>query len=135
MGDCMNNEDIYELAQRDLERTFENIVTKVNENNEYNTYTRAMYNYNELGEKCENFETYRNEYEKKQHEFERLRNELMVMRSFLEKCEETTNTHNERIDIDELLTNITHSLERIYKSKLANSDNFVLGDLNDFEII
>tara|TARA_Y100000741_G_C18185251_1_gene531061 strand:- start:517 stop:924 length:408 start_codon:yes stop_codon:yes gene_type:complete len=135
MGDCMNNEDIYELAQRDLERTFENIVTKVNENNEYNTYTRAMYNYNELGEKCENFETYRNEYEKKQHEFERLRNELMVMRSFLEKCEETTNTHNERIDIDELLTNITHSLERIYKSKLANSDNFVLDDLNDFEII
>ncbi len=131
----MNNEDIYELAQRDLERTFENIVTKVNENNEYNTYTRAMYNYNELGEKCENFETYRNEYEKKQHEFERLRNELMVMRSFLEKCEETTNTHNERIDIDELLTNITHSLERIYKSKLANSDNFVLDDLNDFEII
>ena len=131
----MNNEDIYELAQRDLERTFENIVTKVNENNEYNTYTRAMYNYNELGEKCENFETYRNEYEKKQHEFERLRNELMVMRSFLEKCEETTKTQNERIDIDELLTNITHSLERIYKSKLANSDNFVLDDLNDFEII
>ena len=131
----MNNEDIYELAQRDLERTFENIVAKVNENNEYNTYTRAMYNYNELGEKCENFETYRNEYEKKQHEFERLRNELMVMRSFLEKCEETTKTQNERIDIDELLTNITHSLERIYKSKLANSDNFVLDDLNDFEII
>ena len=135
MGDCMNNEDIYELAQRDLETTLERIAMKIGENNVNNTVTRAMYNYNELGEKCDNFDELKQYYDKKQQEFEDLQNELTQMRSYLEKCEQNQKIHIEIVDIDEILAGLTGSLERIYKSKLANSENFVLDDLNDFEII
>tara|TARA_Y100000768_G_scaffold307929_2_gene242025 strand:+ start:80 stop:496 length:417 start_codon:yes stop_codon:yes gene_type:complete len=135
MGDCMNNEDIYELAQRDLETTLERIAMKVNENNNINAVTRAMYNYNELGEKCYNFDELKQFYDKKQDEFEQLQKELTTMRSHLEQCEQSQKVHIETIDIDEILEGLSRSLERIYRSKLANSENFVLTDLNDFEII
>ena len=85
----MNNEDIYELAQRDLETTLERIAMKIGENNLNNTVTRAMYNYNELGEKCDNFDELKQYYDKKQQEFEDLQKELTQMRSYLEKCEQS----------------------------------------------
>jgi hypothetical protein len=135
MGECMNNDDIYELAQRDLETTLEKISKKVTENNENNTITRAMYDYNELGEKCDNFAELEEIHDQTQQNFEGLQKELTSMRSFLDSCEQTHLVHLQKVDADEILNELSNYLAKIYKRKLANSDNFNINDLIDYEII
>ena len=134
MGDCMNNGDIYDLAQRDLENTFARITERVNENNNINKITEAIFEYNELGVKTVNYEKYKSAYDEKQREIEKLHDEMSTMRSFLEKHPNTRKVQHETIDIDNILGALTMALERIYKNQLANSENYNISDLNHFEI-
>ncbi len=131
----MNNDDIYNLAERDLATTLERIVEQVNETNTINKATRSNYDFNELGEKCEHYEKYIALFNEKQREFEQLQQELSEMRSFLNKCPHNIMVQHEQEDIDTILSSLNTSLEEIYKRKTANSDNFNPDDLNDFQII
>tara|TARA_B100000780_G_scaffold272085_1_gene233789 strand:- start:488 stop:904 length:417 start_codon:yes stop_codon:yes gene_type:complete len=135
MGIYMNNDDIYNLAERDLATTLERIVEQVNETNTINKATRSNYDFNELGEKCEHYEKYIALFNEKQREFEQLQQELSEMRSFLNKCPHNIMVQHEQEDIDTILSSLNTSLEEIYKRKTANSDNFNPDDLNDFQII
>ena len=131
----MNNDDIYELAKRDLETMLESIVEQVNETNTINKATRSKYDFNELGEKCEHYEKYVALFNEKQQEFEQLQQELSEMRSFLDKCPHNRMVQHEQEDIDTILSSLNTSLERIYISERANYDNFNLKNLNDLQII
>ena len=131
----MNNDDIYELAKRDLETMLERIVEQVNETNTINKATRSKYNFNELGEKCEHYEKYVALFKEKQQEFEQLQHELSEMRSFLDKCPHNRMVQHEQEDIDTILSSLNTSIKNIYEREKADNDNYNLNNLNNFQII
>jgi len=96
-------------------------------------YYRPNYEKNVFGTECDYYDDYVRHFREKQDSLEELHSHLVHMQEFMGSQPHTQEIHRDTKDISHILADLFEQLERIYIAKQANSKNFNLKSLEDYE--